>query len=92
MLTHDGYYRQRDGLAMEYPLAPPLANGWLYLCDEKIGDNAKLYARNMLMKYPEAFYVNLLRPKWMISTTSILHFSITIETKIEGALPGPSIP
>ena len=29
MLTHDGYYRQKDGLAMGSPPAPPLANGWM---------------------------------------------------------------
>ena len=44
MLTHDGYYRQKDGLAMGSPPAPPLANGWLYTYDPRIRDNAKLYA------------------------------------------------
>ena len=29
MLTHDGFYRQVDGLAMGSPPAPHLANGWL---------------------------------------------------------------
>ena len=29
MLTHDGYYRQLDGLAMGAKPAPPLANIWL---------------------------------------------------------------
>ena len=29
MLTHDGFYRQKDGLAMGSPPAPILANGWL---------------------------------------------------------------
>ena len=29
MLTHDGYYRQIDGLAMGAKPAPPLANIWL---------------------------------------------------------------
>ena len=40
MLTHDGYYRQRDGLAMGSPPAPPLANGWLNLHDRKVKDYA----------------------------------------------------
>ena len=47
MLTHDGYYRQKDGLAMGSPLAPPLANGWLYKFDPTIKDDAKLYSRFM---------------------------------------------
>ena len=29
MKTHDGFYRQIDGLAMGSPPAPLLANGWL---------------------------------------------------------------
>ena len=47
MLTHDGYYRQKDGLAMGSPPAPPLANGWLFKYDHRIRDNAKLYSRYM---------------------------------------------
>ena len=47
MLTHDGYYRQKDGLAMGSPPAPPLANGWLYTYDPRIRDDAKLYSRYM---------------------------------------------
>ena len=43
MLTHDGYYRQKDGLAMGSPPAPLIANGWLYQHDPKVKDNAKLY-------------------------------------------------
>jgi len=30
MLKNDGYYKQIDGLAMGNPLAPFLANGWMY--------------------------------------------------------------
>ena len=45
MLTHDGYYRQRDSLVIGIPSVPPLANDWLYSFDGKIGDNAKLYER-----------------------------------------------
>ena len=47
MLTHDGYYRQRDGLAMGSPPAPPLANGWLFCYDPRIRDDAKLFSRYM---------------------------------------------
>ena len=47
MLTHDGYYRQKDGLAMGSPPAPLLANGWLSKYDERIKDSAKMYERYM---------------------------------------------
>ena len=47
MKTHDGFYRQIDGLAMGSPPAPLLANAWLSKYDQHIRDNAKLYARYM---------------------------------------------
>lgn len=47
MLTHDGYYRQIDGLAMGSPPAPLVANGWLSKRDPVIMENAKLKARFM---------------------------------------------
>ena len=47
MHTHDGYYRQVDGLAMGSPPAPLLANGWLHKYDEKVKEGAKMYARYM---------------------------------------------
>ena len=39
MLTQDSYYRQKDGLAMGSPPAPPPANGWLYMYDPRIDDS-----------------------------------------------------
>ena len=42
MQTHDGLYRQTDGLAMGSPPAPLLANGWLSQFDLIIMDDAKL--------------------------------------------------
>ena len=36
MSTHDGYYKQVDGLAMGSPPAPHLANGWLSQFDNYI--------------------------------------------------------
>ena len=45
--THDGYYRQKDGLAMGSPPAPLLANGWLHKYDERIKGEAKIYKRYM---------------------------------------------
>ena len=47
MLTHNGYYRQVDGLAMGSPSAPSFANGWLSKFDDNIKDNAQLYSRYM---------------------------------------------
>lgn len=47
MKTHDGFYRQTDGLAMGSPPAPLMANGWLAKYDPRIKENSKLYARYM---------------------------------------------
>lgn len=47
MLTHDGYYVQKDGLAMGSPPAPHLANGWLSQYDDEIRAESKLYFRYM---------------------------------------------
>ena len=47
MLTHDGFYRQKDGLAMGSPPAPNLANGWLSQFDRVIKGESKLYSRYM---------------------------------------------
>ena len=45
ILAHDGFYRQRDGLAMGSPPAPPLASGWMHKRDRTIADNAKIFSR-----------------------------------------------
>ena len=47
MLTHKGFYRQVDGLAMGSPPAPLIANGWLSKFDPQIQGNAKLFSRYM---------------------------------------------
>ena len=47
MSTHDGFYVQRDGLAMGSPPAPHFANGWLSKFDSVIRGEAKLYFRYM---------------------------------------------
>ena len=47
MSTHDGFYKQVDGLAMGSPPAPHLANGWLSQFDPIIRDNATIYERYM---------------------------------------------
>ena len=47
MLTHDGFYIQKDGLAMGSPPAPHLANGWLSQFEPEIRGDARLYERYM---------------------------------------------
>ena len=47
MLTHDGYYRQIDGLAMGAKPAPPLANIWLSKFEPIIRDTAVIFERYM---------------------------------------------
>ena len=47
MSTHDGYYRQTDGLAMGSPPAPHLTNGWLSKYDPVIMGESKLYYQYM---------------------------------------------
>ena len=47
MSTHDGYYKQIDGLAMGSPPAPHLANGWMSQFDHAIKNDSPLYARYM---------------------------------------------
>ena len=47
MATHDGYYVQKDGLAMGSPPAPQLANIWLANKEAQIKDDAKLFERYM---------------------------------------------
>ena len=44
MSTHDGFYRQVDGLAMRRSPEPLLANGWLHKFDPIIRDDTKLFA------------------------------------------------
>ena len=47
MATHDGYYVQKDGLAMGSPPAPQLAIIWLANKEAQIKDDAKLFERYM---------------------------------------------
>ena len=47
MLTSDGYYVQKDGLAMGSPPAPLLANIWLSNREKHLKDDAKLFERYM---------------------------------------------
>ena len=47
MLTHDGPYRQIDGLAMGSQPAPPLSNIWFSKYEPNIRDDAKPFERYM---------------------------------------------
>ena len=47
MSTHDGYYIQKDGLAMGSPPAPLLANTWLANMEDVMRGDAKLFGRYM---------------------------------------------
>ena len=47
MLTHNGFYRQTEGLAIGSPPAPLFANGWLSKFDSRIRGDAKLFSRYM---------------------------------------------
>ena len=48
MSTHDGYYWQRDGLAVGSPPALHLAKVWLQKYEPIIKDDAKLYERYVI--------------------------------------------
>lgn len=47
MLTNDGFYRQKDGLAMGSSPSPMLANAWMSQFESAIRDEAALYSRYM---------------------------------------------
>ena len=86
MQTHQGFYRQTDGLAMGSPPAPLLANGWLSRFDPMIMDEAKLRARYMddiLRSIKEA------EVERKLEEINNLHPSLkfTIERENEGTLP-----
>ena len=85
-LTHDGYYRQKDGLAMGSPPAPLLANGWFSKHDAMIRGNAKLHARYMddLIHSIKQCDINQ-----KLQEINNIHPSLkfTIETEVNGTLP-----
>ena len=79
MLTHDGYYRQLDGLAMGAKPAPPLANIWLSKFEPIIRDTAKIFDRYMddIIREIKLSEINQLHPK----------LKFTIEMEEDGKLP-----
>ena len=86
MLTHDGYYKQLDGLAMGSPPAPMLANGWMSQFDSRIKDNAKLYFR-----YMDDIFRNIVKSlsDQKLEEINDLHKSLTFtrERENNGLLP-----
>ena len=84
--THNGFYRQIDGLAMGSPPAPHLANGWLSKYDPIIKADARLYAR-----YMDDILQNMKRAliDEKLSEINNLHPSLkfTIERETNGAIP-----
>ena len=86
MSTHDGFYRQIDGLAMGSAPAPFLANGWLSQFDPKIKDDAKLYYRYMDDMVREIKTENIDQKLSEINSYhSALEF--TIEKETDNSLP-----
>ena len=86
MSTHDGYYKQSDGLAMGSPPAPYLANVWLSVYDPVIKADAKMYQRYMddIITTTKTTEVNN-----KLSEINQLHDNLkfTTETETEGRLP-----
>ena len=85
MLTHDGYYKQTDGLAMGSPPASHLANGWLSKYDPIIRGNAKIYDRYMDDIIREIKKVLLTE---MLETINNLHpkLKFTVEREVDGKI------
>ena len=84
--THDGFYRQTDGLAMGSAPAPHLANGWLSGFDETIKGSSSFYHRYMddIITFCENDHVNS-----KLSEINSLHplLNFTVEKETDGALP-----
>ena len=86
MLTHKGYYKQIDGLAMGSPPAPHLANGWLSQYDQIIKGNSQLFTR-----YMDDVLQEMKRNEIADKLTQInnLHpnLTFTIERETNGTIP-----
>ena len=84
--THDGTYREINGLSMGSPPAPPLSNIWLSKYEPAIKDDAKLFERYMddiLRTTKESLIENKL------SEINLLHPNLkyTLEVEQNGKLP-----
>ena len=86
MSTHNGFYKQTDGLAMGSPPAPHLANGWMSKFDPIIQGSAQLFTRYMDDILREIKQVEI---DSKLAEINNLHpnLSFTIEKENEGTLP-----
>ena len=86
MSTHNGYYRQTDGLAMGSPPAPHLANGWMSQHDATIAQGSKMYFRYM---HDIIRDVKKAKIQEKLDEINSIHPSLkfTIERQQEGSIP-----
>jgi uncharacterized C2H2 Zn-finger protein len=86
MSTHNGFYRQTDGLAMGSPPAPHLANGWMSTHDGKIAEGSKMYFRYMDDVIRDIKKVKIHEK---LDEINSIHLSLkfTIEREQEGSIP-----
>ena len=84
MSTHDGFYKQVDGLAMGSPPAPHLANGWLSQFEKTIRGDAKLYER-----YMDDILTNIEKSKanQKLEEINSLHNNLNFTLKMEEQSP-----
>ena len=84
--SHDGCFRQVDGLAMGSQPAPQLANIWLAKFKESIKDDAKIYKRYMddiLRSIKESLVEAKLREIIALH----LNLKFTLEVEQDGKIP-----
>ena len=85
--THDGFYKQVDGLARPTgnPPAPHLANGWLSQFENLIKDDTKIYDRYMDDILRE---IQHLRVEQKLKEINRLHKNLefTLETEVDQKL------
>ena len=86
MSTHNGVYRQIDGLAMGSPPAPHLANGWLSKFDPIIKGDSRLYARYMDDILQSIKRINIETKLGQINSLDPA-LKFTIERENNGAIP-----
>ena len=86
MLTHNGFYKQVDGLAMGSPPAPHLANAWMSQFDSAIRGNSKLYSRYMDDIFCDKKRQNIAQN---LNEANKLHpaLGLTMEREHDGSLP-----
>ena len=84
--SHDGCFRQVDGLAMGSQPAPQLANIWLAKFKESIKDDAKIYERYM-NDIQRSIKESLVEAKLHEINTLHPNLKFTLEVEQDGKLP-----